>query len=131
MKNMEIYVILRKLGTETKRRMVMKILVKAIRWIVSVFFLMSGLLFFPSISSVLLFLGGILLLPIKGLEERIRGKISPKWVTVAAAVCFIVAAAIAPPTDSSNLVEDPKSSSSSQVQEESSSSSLSRMLTKP
>lgn len=69
-----------------------------IRWILAAFFFSGILVFFPSVSSVLLLLLTVLTVPIKPLEQFLHNKIHlKKGIKIAAmAVVFVVSVAIAP-----------------------------------
>ncbi len=75
-----------------------------IRWSLAAFFFSGILVFFPSVSCVLLLLLTVLTVPIKPLEQFLRDKIHlKKGIKIAAmAVVFVVSVAIAP-----NLETDP------------------------
>ena len=67
-------------------------------WILSVFFLLCALGFFPSIASILFVVVAIALAPIKKVQQFIDSCLSPKWLKTCCIIAFIIVAIIVSPT---------------------------------
>ena len=65
-------------------------------WIISIFFLLSSITFFPSFSSILVLLAGILLLPIDFIQSKVAFYLKKPLKIVVVVVLFLLAAACAP-----------------------------------
>lgn len=78
-------------------------LLTIIRYVCAVFMILSGLIFMPSISSILFILAGILILPVKKLRELLKEKLKlsrPIKIIVVLAL-FIIGASILPTNSTS------------------------------
>lgn len=79
-------------------------LLTIIRYVCAVFMILSGLIFLPSISSILFILAGILILPVKKLRELLKEKIKlsrPIKIIIVLAL-FIIGAMILPTNSTSS-----------------------------
>ena len=84
----------------------MNILKKVILWIAVAFFGFMTFVFFPSISSILFFLGALVLLPIKKYDELLE-KIKIKlWLRIVIAVIFLVIGILITPDGEGSSGED-------------------------
>lgn len=70
---------------------------KIVSWCLSIFFILSGLAFLPSISSILFFLAAFMLLPIEKLKTIVDNTLPNRKVKIIAIVVIaVVAIAISP-----------------------------------
>ncbi len=75
---------------------------KVISWIVSVFMLLSGIVFLPSIASILMILTGLFLLPVKPLKKIKKKYIPSKAIRGIIIAALVIASFITVPTDDVN-----------------------------
>ena len=89
------------------KKRVYDIMSKTLLWITSVFMLLSGIVFFPSIASILMLLTGLFILPIKPLAE-FRKKLLPSKAIRGVLIAVLVVASIltAPTEDTVNNPEN-------------------------
>ena len=89
------------------KKKVYDIMSKTLLWITSVFMLLSGIVFFPSIASILMLLTGLFILPIKPLAE-FRKKLLPSKAIRGVLIAVLVVASIltAPTEDTVNNPEN-------------------------
>ncbi len=72
---------------------------KILIWIFSSFMLLSGIVFFPSIASILMFLTGLFILPIKPLAELRKKLLPSKALRGALIAVLVIASFLTVPTD--------------------------------
>lgn len=89
--------------------------VNLLKWIGSIFFLLSALIYLPSMASVFMVVLGLFLLPIRPIQNLVTKLIRAKWLrTVIAVVLFLIAMMLVPsapeepsqgiPTESTGVV---------------------------
>ena len=78
-----------------------------LKWIGSVFFLLSTLVYFPSVASVFMLLLGVFLLPIKPVQGLIKIVIKAKWLRIVVAVALFVLAMTLVPASPADTEEPP------------------------
>ena len=76
---------------------------KILLWIASVFMLLAGIAFFPSIASILMLLTGVFLLPIKALAELRKKLIPSKALRGVLIAVLVIASLMAVPTDDTDI----------------------------
>lgn len=78
------------------------------KWIGAVFFLLSALIYFPSVASIFMAALGFFLLPIKPIQALVNKVIKAKWIKVIVAiVLFIIAMLLVPTTPADSDQDDP------------------------
>ena len=80
---------------------------KILLWIVSIFMLLSGIIFFPSIASILMILTGLFIIPIRPLAELRKKFIPSKAVRGIIIAILVIASFLTVPTDDSVSDVDP------------------------
>ena len=68
-----------------------------IKWCISVFFLLSTLVYLPNVTSIFLALLGVFLLPIAPIQNIIKKFLKAKWMRIGVAVVlFLIAMSLVP-----------------------------------
>lgn len=89
--------------------------INLLKWIGSVFFLLSALIYLPSVASIFMGVLGLFLLPIHPLQNFIKKLIKAKWIRIVIAIALFFIAMLlvpaAPDDPNQNLPLDPTGSS--------------------
>ena len=86
-----------------------------LKWIGAVFFLLSALIYLPSVASIFMGMLGLFLLPIHPIQNFIKKLIKAKWIRIVIAIALFFIAMLlvpaAPDDPNQNLPLDPTGSS--------------------
>lgn len=74
-----------------------------IKWIISAFFLLSALVYLPSIASIFMVILGVFLLPIMPIQNLIKKYIKAKWLRIGIAIALFIVSMLLVPSDPSNV----------------------------
>lgn len=92
--------------------------INMIKWIGAVFFLLSALIYLPSVASIFLAALGLFLLPIKLIQTLISKVVKAKWIKVIVAiVLFIIAMLLVPTTPADPDQDNPTDTIGSSISE--------------
>lgn len=81
-----------------------------LKWIGAIFFLISTLVYFPSVASIFMAMLGVFLLPIKPVQSFIKNIIKAKWLRIVIAIVLFVLAMSFVPSNPADTDVPPKSS---------------------
>lgn len=89
-----------------------------LKWIGAVFFLLSALIYLPSIASVFMATLGVFLLPINPIQNLIKKLIKAKWIRIGVAiVLFVIAMLLVPSVPDNPDLSNPTDSTRPSISE--------------
>lgn len=89
-----------------------------LKWIGAVFFILSALIYMPSMASLFMAALGLLLLPIAPIQNFIKNLIKAKWIrTVIAIALFVIAMLLVPTTPEDPSLSNPDDTTKPSISE--------------